>query len=612
MTSHEDTRTPPGAPPKRTRLTVPIWLGIVLAAILVVVAGIAVVGARLLSQTAAESDDLVDRIQPAQVDAYRLQKALLDQETGVRGFVLSRDVRWLEPYTQGQREEESAERSLRQALAGDTALLAAVSRAEETAEAWRSGHAAPLVERARQGALPPSAEAELQSSKAAFDRLRERFDELNTVLSDERAVARAEMHRTRTGHNWALSGMLAAFVAFAAALVIVLQRAVGRPLDRLRTAARRVADGDFEHRIEPAGPAETRHLAAAVEAMRVRVLDALRASQQREELLAARTAVLDDQAVELRRSNAELEQFAYVASHDLQEPLRKVASFCQLLEKRYGDQLDERAGQYIGFAVDGAKRMQVLINDLLTYSRVGRLNDARDTVSLDAALDGALANLGSAVEEAGAVVERPGGPHATTGDPMLLTMLWQNLIGNAVKFRAPGRPPVIRVTVDRERDGETSVWHYQVEDNGIGIPEEFAEKVFVIFQRLHSRDAYGGTGIGLALCKKIVEHHGGHIWIDTEQSEGTRIHFTVPAVSTGEDAAGEESPGGASPSGEALRQESSGHESSSQESSGHESSNRESSNRESSNRESSGGEPGSSGTGRSTAGGTSLTTGDHV
>ncbi|MFI2453980.1 ATP-binding protein [Streptomyces sp. NPDC019539] len=553
MTSHEEpgarTAAPP-AQPRRTVLTVPIWLGIVLAAILVVVTGFAVVGAQLLAQTAAESDDLVDRIQPARVDAYRLQKALLDQETGMRGFVLSRDPRWLEPYTQGLKEEESAERALREALAGDPALLAAVSGAEETAESWRTGHAVPLVERARRGALPSSATTELQSSKVAFDRLRERFDDLNETLTAERSRARAEMHRTRTGHNWVLAGMLAAFVVFAALLVVVLQRAVGRPLGGLRTAAQRVADGDFEHRIEPGGPAETRHLAAAVEAMRVRVLDALRASQRREELLAQRTAVLDEQALELRRSNAELEQFAYVASHDLQEPLRKVASFCQLLEKRYGDQLDDRAKQYIDFAVDGAKRMQVLINDLLTYSRVGRLNDARDTVGMDSALDGALANLGTSVEEAGAVVERPDDLPTTTGDPMLLTMLWQNLIGNAVKFRAPDRTPVIRITVEPETDGEVPAWHYRVDDNGIGIPEEFAEKVFVIFQRLHGRDVYTGTGIGLALCKKIVEHHGGRIWIDTERTEGTRIHFTLPAVPVEEPPAepgspdtGTESPG---------------------------------------------------------------------
>ncbi len=546
VTSHEDRPSPAGAPSawaRRTWLTVPMWLGIVLAALLVAVAGFAVVGAELLSRTAAESDDLVDRIQPARVDAYRLQKALLDQETGVRGFVLSRDPRWLEPYTQGRKEEESAQRALRGALAGDPALLAVLSRTEETAGSWRTGHAEPLVERARRGALPSSATTELQSSKVAFDRLRQRFDELNETLTAERSGAMAEMHRTRTGHNWALTGMLAAFVVFAVMLVVVLHRAVGRPLSGLRTAAQRVADGDFDHRIEPGGPAETRHLAAAVEAMRVRVLDALKASQQREELLARRTAVLDEQTVELRRSNAELEQFAYVASHDLQEPLRKVASFCQLLEKRYGDQLDDRAKQYIDFAVDGAKRMQVLINDLLTYSRVGRLNDARDAVGMDAALDGALANLGTSVEEAGAVVERPDDLRTTTGDPMLLTMLWQNLIGNAVKFRAPDRPPVVRVTVEPDNDGETPAWHYCVDDNGIGIPEEFAEKVFVIFQRLHGRDVYTGTGIGLALCKKIVEHHGGRIWIDTGRTEGTRIHFTLPAAPAEEPTAEPGSPG---------------------------------------------------------------------
>ncbi|MER7819664.1 ATP-binding protein [Streptomyces sp. NPDC096153] len=546
MTSHEEPSPRVGAPsaqPRRTVLTVPIWLGIVLAAILVVVTGFAVVGAQLLARSAAESDDLVDRIQPARVDAYRLQKALLDQETGMRGFVLSRDSRWLEPYTQGRKEEESAERALREALAGDPALLAAVSRAEEAAESWRTGHAEPLVERARRDALPASTVTELKTSKVAFDRLRERFDDLNETLTAERSTARAEMQRTRTGHNWSLAGMLVAFVAFATLLVVVLHRAVARPLGGLRTAAQRVADGDFEHRIEPGGPAETRHLAAAVEGMRVRVLDALRASQQREELLAQRTTVLDEQALELRRSNAELEQFAYVASHDLQEPLRKVASFCQLLEKRYGDQLDDRGKQYIDFAVDGAKRMQVLINDLLTYSRVGRLNDARHTVGMDSALDGALANLGASVEEAGAVVERPADLPTTTGDPMLLTMLWQNLIGNAVKFRVPDRTPVIRITVEPETDGEVPVWHYRVDDNGIGIPEEFAEKVFVIFQRLHGRDVYTGTGIGLALCKKIVEHHGGRIWIDTEQHEGTRIHFTLPAVPVEEPPAEPESPG---------------------------------------------------------------------
>ena len=217
------------------------------------------------------------------------------------------------------------------------------------------------------------------------------------------------------------------------------------------------------------------------------------------------------------------------SSHDLQEPLRKVASFCQLLEKRYGDKLDERGVEYIAYAVDGAKRMQVLINDLLSFSRVGRLGITETEVDLDTTLDAALTNLAIAIDESDAEIVRPEQALPRfVGDPTLLTMLWQNLIGNAVKFRHPDRPP--RVVIDSEqgtgdRDGE---WLLSVSDNGIGIAEEFVDKVFVIFQRLHLRDVYTGTGVGLAICKKIVEYYGGTIWIDTSYADGTRFEFTLP------------------------------------------------------------------------------------
>ncbi|MFD5429009.1 ATP-binding protein [Streptomyces sp. NPDC127084] len=525
-----------------SRLTVTQWFWIAFSAVLVGVCAFGVAGAGLLSENAAKSDDLVDRIQPARVEAYRLQKALIDQETGLRGYALSRDSRWLEPYTEGQREATSAARALRSGLtADDSRMLASLSDVERLADAWRSGYAVPLVTRVREGGSVTSASEDLRASKTAFDRLRAEFGTLNENLLAERNAARADVHRTREAHNRLFAGMLGAFVVIALGLAVLLNKSVARPLTSLRLASQRVADGEFDRRIEPTGPADIQHLADVVESMRRRVITALGESRTRADLLAERTAELDEQTVELRRSNAELEQFAYVASHDLQEPLRKVASFCQLLEKRYGDQLDDRAKQYIDFAVDGAKRMQILINDLLTYSRVGRVNDARDEVELDDALDKALANLGSAVEEAGAVIERPDRLGATTGDPTLLTMLWQNLVGNAVKFRAPERPPVVRITVERDDSGttghdgegtadETAVWRYRVTDNGIGIPEEFTEKVFVIFQRLHGRDAYSGTGIGLALCKKIVEHHGGRIWIDGARTGGTEIHFTLPAT----------------------------------------------------------------------------------
>ena len=180
--------------------------------------------------------------------------------------------------------------------------------------------------------------------------------------------------------------MVVAFVAMAIVLALLVRSAVTRPLAALAAACRRITEGNFGERITPRGPTDIRAIAADVEDMRQRIVDELEASR-------SARAALDEQAEELRRSNAELEQFAYVASHDLQEPLRKVASFCQLLEKRYGDQLDERGAEYIGFAVDGAKRMQALINDLLTFSRVGRLNATHTEVDLDATLDTALDNL---------------------------------------------------------------------------------------------------------------------------------------------------------------------------------------------------------------------------
>jgi light-regulated signal transduction histidine kinase (bacteriophytochrome) len=261
-------------------------------------------------------------------------------------------------------------------------------------------------------------------------------------------------------------------------------------------------------------------MAIDVENMRQRIVSALDNSRAAE-------ARLDEQAVELTRSNAELEQFAYVASHDLQEPLRKVASFCQLLEKRYGDQLDEHGIEYIGYAVDGAKRMQVLINDLLSFSRVGRAGIKHTELDLDTTLDAALANLAAAIEESNAEIVRPTQPlPRVIGDPTLLTMLWQNLIANAMKFRHVDRAP--RIVIDFERHTNDRECLLTVSDNGIGIAEEFTDKVFVIFQRLHGRDVYPGTGVGLALVKKIIEYHGGAVRIDATYTEGTRFELTLP------------------------------------------------------------------------------------
>ncbi len=199
-----------------------------------------------------------------------------------------------------------------------------------------------------------------------------------------------------------------------------------------------------------------------------------------------------------------------------------MASFCQLLQRRYAGQLDDRADQYIGFAVDGAQRMQRLINDLLAFSRIGRLTGGFTEVDLNRVLGEVRSQLeGRAGDDAEIVWDDL---PIVEGEEPLLTTLFMNLIGNSLKFRRPDVPPVIRVSA--RRDGEE--WQITVRDNGIGIEAEFADKVFVIFQRLHARDAYEGTGIGLAIVKKIVEYHGGRIWLDLEVEDGTSINFTLP------------------------------------------------------------------------------------
>ena len=225
---------------------------------------------------------------------------------------------------------------------------------------------------------------------------------------------------------------------------------------------------------------------------------------------------------DLQRSNAELEQFAYVASHDLQEPLRMVASYCQLLQRRYNDALDQDANEFIGFAVDGAERMQQLINALLSYSRVGRSDRPRRPVNLQEAAEIARRDLQKAIEEAGATVDIEGLPQVF-GDGVDLRQLLQNLMANAIKFRADA-PPKVRLTATR--DG--NAWTIAVADNGIGIEPEYAERIFLIFQRLHSREAYPGTGIGLSVCKKIVERHGGQLRVESDGKSGSTFLFTLP------------------------------------------------------------------------------------
>ncbi len=239
-------------------------------------------------------------------------------------------------------------------------------------------------------------------------------------------------------------------------------------------------------------------------------------------------AALRSHTRELEDRNEELGQFAYVASHDLQEPLRMVTSFLQLLQRRYAGQLDDTAGQYIGFAVDGARRMQQLIQDLLAYSRVGTRGEPLEPVDTQAVVEEVVRDLGPMIAEAGATVEAAGLP-TLPADHTQLHQLFLNLVANALKFRHPDRAPAVRISAAKGRERGRAVWRFQVEDNGIGLDEKYADRVFQIFQRLHTRGEYEGTGIGLAISKKIVERHDGSIGYTSEPGNGATFVFSLPA-----------------------------------------------------------------------------------
>jgi signal transduction histidine kinase len=458
---------------------------------------------------------VIDTLDPASLQVQRLDIALLDQETGVRGYALSAQREFLAPYTSGMAEEQDAIKAL-QAVIHQLPAGAAADLQNVIAQAdyWRVHYAEPTINQVSRTNKPVLSPAIL-TGKADFDAVRGKITVLQAEISAARAGAVAALNDSAIVLDVVFIAVAVGLAAIVVLLALGLRAMAIRPLHRLAAEARRVADGDFGHEVSLTGPREVTSLAADVNSMRERILQELSATQNANTILQAHTE-------ELERSNSELEQFAYLASHDLQEPLRKVASFTQLLQRRYAGQLDARADQYIEFAVDGAKRMQALINDLLSYSRVGRSAREPALVSSDAALAQARNNLAAAMEETGATVEAGHLP-LVLAELTLLTAVFQNLLSNALKFSG-GKPP--RIVVTTRRDG--AFWEFAFADNGMGIEPEYAERIFVIFQRLHERSAYPGTGIGLAMTRKIIEYFGGRIWLDTTYTEGARFLFTLP------------------------------------------------------------------------------------
>jgi signal transduction histidine kinase len=287
----------------------------------------------------------------------------------------------------------------------------------------------------------------------------------------------------------------------------LIGRRIVRHLTRLEEHAQALGQGELQHRVAPGGPRELAELGTRF--------------NQMAERLQQRAREVEQAMADLARSNRELEQFAYVASHDLQEPLRVITGYLQLIERRYHGKLDEEAEQFIAYVVEAVFRMQQLIADLLEYSRVGMRGRPFQRVAMERVFDEALAALGQSVAESNAVVEHGPLPEVV-GDPTQLRQLLQNLIGNAIKFHRSCVP-----TIHVSARGEESQWVFAVRDNGIGIEPQYWERIFVIFQRLHSRQQYSGTGIGLAICKRIVERHGGRIWVDSVAGIGSTFYFTI-------------------------------------------------------------------------------------
>ncbi|MDO8209900.1 ATP-binding protein [Conexibacter sp. CPCC 206217] len=512
-------RTQP-RPPLVSRLTVSQWFTWAAIAMAFVTAVGLALGVLAIVRLNDARDLVVARNGPALTASLQLSNALINQETGVRGYALAGQDTFLGPYATGRQQATTALRQLHAVttIEEHEGIRSDIAEIERRVDRWQREYAQPTIRAVAADGPGAAGKPDPELGRNLFDDVRNALDVEQAEMIEVRDAGRTDLADAARFLTFTFAAVALLIVIGIIGVVLALRRTVSRPLRGVGRRVRRTARGDFDHAIVGEGPRDVVELADDVDVMRRRIVAELSAIKEAHEQL-------DDQARELQRSNAELEQFAYVASHDLQEPLRKVASFCQLLEKRYRGQLDERADQYIDFAVDGAKRMQQLINDLLAFSRVGRFGAEQSVVETDAVLQQALTALGASIEESGARIAVHGDLPRVRGEASLLAGVFQNLIGNALKFHGEG-PPQIDVAVERVGDE----WQFTVTDDGIGIEPDYAERIFMIFQRLHAKDVYAGTGIGLAMCRKIVEYHGGRIWLDTESRQGTTFRFTLPVL----------------------------------------------------------------------------------
>lgn len=491
-----------------------------LLALLLFLVGLSLYNFRLLGQASAYSTRSYQTIYQSEA----LLQSLLNMETGVRGFLVTGEEPFLDPYDQGRANFRMHLNNARQLLNTRPDQLVRLEELERRQEKWNITMLQPAIESRRNA---QDVEEALITASARANERREAMDEMRNVIrriEDQEntllAARGAQVQQRRATFEtilWGaglfsilLTGALALFAARAASQVAAAQTTLEASNAQL-THAKAIADAEIEQR---------------------------RAAEEK----------LESAVQDLKRSNAELEQFAYVASHDLQEPLRAVAGCVQVLQKRYGGKLDDRADQFIGHAVDGAQRMQNLINDLLAYSRVGTHGKAFGEVSMEKTADYALRNLSERIKETGVQVTRDALPDVW-GDSGQLELVLQNLISNALKFRGETEPQVHigyelrRVESTPELNGNNGSHAersaqpqhvFSVRDNGLGIEPQYFQRIFVMFQRLHTRTEFPGTGIGLAICKKIVERHGGTIGVQSTPGEGATFWFSLPVHLAGE------------------------------------------------------------------------------
>jgi signal transduction histidine kinase len=470
-------------------------------------------------------DFLIDQIGPMRNAADDFHTALIEQQTSVRSYVLNGRSEDLDRYREEMRRESEAAAAIAVNEAATAQIKDLLRSASDLARQWRVDIADPAIT-ARLAGDRTAAEARLNDPDGVqFEAVQAAALEMRESTIVVRDAATASIKDTSTTLLFVLVVAVILVVAAGVALILALQTTVVGPITELADQVRRVAQGRYDTEIASNGPPELQHLAGDVDSMRRQIAADLAEVEAARHQIEQANVLLEQQAAELVRSNRDLEQFAYVASHDLQEPLRKVASFCQLLQRRYQGQLDERADQYISYAVNGAQRMQRLVADLLEFSRIGRAQTAFADVDLNRVVADEVAQLDLGADPDGADVTWSDLPVVRGEEPLLAT-LFANLIGNAMKFRRPGAPA--RASISARLDGDR--WEISCTDNGIGIDEQNAERVFVIFSRLNARDTYPGTGIGLAIAKKIVEYHGGTIRIDTTYSGGAAIRFTLPVA----------------------------------------------------------------------------------